>query len=421
MTDAGRIDPQPDRMRGATDPGASPTSPRLLVLASTYPRWPGDPEPAFVHELARRLAGDFAVTALVPHAPGAAREEWLDGVRVQRFRYAPLRWQTLVNDGGIVANLRRRPWKYLLVPGFLASLAWSAWRVARRERPQAVHAHWLIPQGVVAAWLAGRGRRAGLLVTSHGADLFALRARPLRWLKAWVARRADRVTVVSEAMVGELERLGIDRGHVDVRPMGVDLRARFVPDPSVPRSTHELLFVGRLVEKKGLTHLVAALPAVLAQRPDCRLTVAGFGPEEDALRAQCRALGIADRVDFLGPVAQDALPALYRRATVFVAPFVQAASGDAEGLGLVMIEAAGCGCPVVASDLPAVRDVLEDRVPPGDPAALAAHLLAVLAQSPETRAGRAAALRARLLERFDWQAVAAGYADLLRQLRSAGR
>jgi glycosyltransferase involved in cell wall biosynthesis len=416
MTEAGRTDPVPGSRRGATDPDV----PRLLVLASTYPRWPGDPEPAFVHELARRLARDFAVTALVPHAPGAAREEWMDGVRVRRFRYAPLHWQTLVNDGGIVANLRRRPWKYLLVPGFLAGLAWGAWRAAQRERPHAVHAHWLIPQGVIAALVAGRGRRLGLLVTSHGADLFALRARPLRWLKRWVARRADRLTVVSEAMVGELERLGVERGHVEVRPMGVDLRTRFVPDPSVPRSTDELLFVGRLVEKKGLTHLVAALPAVFAQRPRCRLTVAGFGPEEDALRAQCRELGVADRVDFLGPVTQDALPALYRRATVFVAPFVQAASGDAEGLGLVMIEAAGCGCPVVASDLPAVRDVLDDRVPPGDPAALAAHLLAVLADAPETRARRAEELRLRLLERFDWQAVAAGYAQVLRQLRGAG-
>ena len=420
MTDAGRTEPVPGRMRGATDQGASPDAPRLLVLASTYPRWPGDPEPAFVHELARRLARDFAVTALVPHAPGAAREEWMDGVRVRRFRYAPLPWQTLVNDGGIVANLRRRPWKYLLVPGFLAGLAWNAWRLARRERPHAVHAHWLIPQGVVAAFVAGRGRRAGLLVTSHGADRFALRARPLRWLKAWVARRADRVTVVSEAMVAELQRLGVDGGGVEVRPMGVDLRTRFVPDPSVPRATGELLFVGRLVEKKGLTHLVAALPAVLERRPDCRLTVAGFGPEEDALRAQARALGVADRIDFLGPVTQDALPALYRRATVFVAPFVQAASGDAEGLGLVMIEAAGCGCPVVASDLPAVRDVLDERVPPGDPSALAAHLLAVLAQDPETRARRAEAVRARLLERFDWQAVAAGYAQVLHQLRGAG-
>jgi glycosyltransferase involved in cell wall biosynthesis len=396
---------------------ASSSRPRLLVLASTYPRWRDDPEPAFVHELARRLAGRFAVTALVPHAPGAAAAEDFDGVQVRRFRYAPARWETLVNDGGIVANLKRRPWKWLLVPPFLAALAWSAWREVRRLRPQVLHAHWLIPQGVVAACLPG-ARRPRWLVTSHGADLYALRAWPLPALKRWVAGRADAITVVSHAMVDELARLGVDPGRVRVQPMGVDLRARFVPDPAVARDDDELLFVGRLVEKKGLRHLLAAMPAILAQRPSCRLTVAGFGPEEPALRAQCDALGIAGHVTFLGPVPQSALPALYRRAALFVAPFVEAAGGDQEGLGLVLVEAAGCGCPVIASDLPAVRDVIDDRVPPGDPAALAACILAAL-RDPQARAAQAAALRARLLDRLDWDAVAAGYAALLESLAEA--
>jgi glycosyltransferase involved in cell wall biosynthesis len=256
----------------------------------------------------------------------------------------------------------------------------------------------------------------GLLVTSHGADLYALRARPLQWLKRWVAKRAGALTVVSAAMAGVLAGLGADPRKIQVRPMGVDMRSRFVADPDQPRASEELLFVGRLVEKKGLTHLLAAMPAVLAQRPGCRLSIAGFGPEEAALRAQTRALGLEASVDFLGAVAQEALPALYRRASVFVAPFVEASSGDQEGLGLVMVEAAACGCPVVASDLPAVRDVLEERVPPGDPRALAATLLALLSETPESRAQRAERLRARLLDRFDWAEVARGYAQLLHSL-----
>jgi glycosyltransferase involved in cell wall biosynthesis len=392
--------------------------PRLLVLASTYPRWAGDPEPSFVHQLAQRLVDRFEVVAVVPHAPGAARAEMLDGVDVRRFRYAPVGWQRLVNDGGIVANLRRHRWRWLLVPGFLAALAWASWRALRRVEPDVVHAHWLIPQGAVAVALAAlRGARAPrCLVTSHGADLFALRAWPLPLVKRWVARRADAVTVVSEAMAAELARLGVAGPQVRVQPMGVDLQHRFVPDPAQPRQEDELLFVGRLVEKKGLTHLVAALPAIVAARPGCRLRVAGFGPEQDALRAQCHALGVADRVEFLGAVAQADLPALYRRATLFVAPFVEAASGDQEGLGLVMVEAAGCGCPVLASDLPAVRDVIDDRVPPGDAAALATRVIALLAEPPAARAARAAALRERLAARLDWQRVADGYAELLATL-----
>ena len=93
--------------------------PRLLVLASTYPRWQGDAEPGFVHQLARRLVGAFDVAVLCPHAAGAPTDEEMDGVRVKRYRYAPSRFETLVNDGGIVTNLRRNPVKWLLVPGFL--------------------------------------------------------------------------------------------------------------------------------------------------------------------------------------------------------------------------------------------------------------------------------------------------------------
>jgi glycosyltransferase involved in cell wall biosynthesis len=188
--------------------------------------------------------------------------------------------------------------------------------------------------------------------------------------------------------------------------MGVDMHGRFTADASIPRAEEELLFVGRLVEKKGLRHLLDALPLVRAQRPGCRLKIAGFGPEEAALRAQCHALGLDGSVDFLGAVAQEELPALYRRATVFVASFVEAASGDQEGLGLVMVEAAACGCPVVASDLPAVRDVLEERVTPADAGALAARLLELLSETPQERASRASRLRARLEASFDWQAVA---------------
>lgn len=397
-------------------PGAKP---RLLVLASTYPRWPGDHEPGFVHELATRLAGTFDVTVLGPHAPGAKVRECMDGVRVVRYRYAPAALESLVNDGGIVTNLRRSPWKWLLVPGFGLGLLWRAWRLLRRWRPDVVHAHWLLPQGLAMALLGLAGRRSPpFVVTSHGADLFALRARPLRAMKRLVAKRAAAATVVSTAMRDELARIGVDPARVHVRPMGVELAQRFTPDPASERSRDELLFVGRLVEKKGLCHLIDAMPAVLARHPRAQLTIAGFGPEEDACRQRVERLGLERSVRFLGAVAQDALPALYRRAAVFVAPFVQAASGDQEGLGLVLVEALGCGCPVVTTRIPAVREVFgewpETIAAPGSAESLAARIVQVLDDPAAARADaerRLPDLRAR----FDHAAVAAGYADLLRE------
>ena len=394
--------------------------PVLLVLASTYPRWPADPEPGFVHELSRRLTECYRVIVLCPHAPGAKPRETMDGVEVVRYRYAPERWETLVNDGGIVTNLKRARWKLLLVPGFVLGQAWVAWRLMRRERVDVIHAHWLIPQGLIAAllpWLPGR--RVSYVVTSHGADLYALKGRLLDGIKRFVARRAAAATVVSSAMRERLATLGVPAAHIHVLPMGVDLSERFTPDPSVPRSQHEILFVGRLVEKKGLRHLIAALPQVLEGVPDAFLTIVGFGPEEAALRKQVHTLGLQAKVHFLGAVAQTRLPALYRRAALFVAPFVQAESGDQEGLPVALMEAVACGCPVVAGDVAGIEDLLGRMKPYICVDARNAEMLASCICSrlidSSTAGLHAQAVLEEASRRVDWNRIATGYAGLIAQ------
>lgn len=398
----------------------------LLVLASTYPRWADDPEPGFVHELARRLTGRFRVIALVPHAPGAAVREVMDGVEIHRYRYAPRRWETLVNDGGIVANLKRDRWKCLLVPSFVLAQAWHAWRLLRRERIDVIHAHWLVPQGAIAALLQYLpGRRVPFIVTSHGADLYALQGRLLDAIKLFVLRKSFAATVVSTAMRENLGFLGADTRNITVQPMGVDLVGRFGPDASVTRSAREILFVGRLVEKKGLRHLLNAMPAILREFPDAFLTVAGFGPEEVALKGQVEASGLACNVRFVGALPQEALPALYRRAAVFVAPFVKARSGDEEGLGLVLVEALACECPILAGRVRALVEVLGDSVEevavnPLDADELSGRIMALLAD-PASAQARAAALSKAIGGRFDWNVVGAGYAALIASVPIEGR
>jgi len=381
-----------------------------------FPRWVNDSEPGFVFELCRRLTAEFEVRVIGPHAKGAAAAETIDGVEVERYRYASEWMETLAYEGGIMPKLRRQRWKWLLVPLLLVAQYHAVRRQTRHWRPDVVHAHWIIPQGMIAA-LACRGRPGPrLIVTAHGGDLFALKGRWFDRVKRWVVAKAEAVTVVGWAMHGMLKALCDDITKVHVEPMGVDLRERFTPPVPPARVDGEILFVGRLVENKGVNVLLAAMPSILTRRPDSRLIIAGFGPEEPALRAQVEALAIQDRVTFVGPVSHSALPELYRRVSVCVAPFVTTKSGVEEGFGLVVVEAIGCECPVVASDIPAVRDIYGDQrqglVESGNVAALAEAVIQVLSNSREA-SERVRALRLRICAHFDWSQVALRYARLL--------
>jgi glycosyltransferase involved in cell wall biosynthesis len=392
------------------------SKPTLLVLASTYPRWLDDSEPGFVHELCRRLTKHFHVVALVPDAPGACQTEQMDGVHVVRYRYAFRRWQILVNDGGIVANLRRDPWKYLLVPGFILGQLWTARRILCSYQVDVIHAHWLIPQGIVAR-LLGRRFHIPYLVTSHGGDLYGLKGKALTAVKRWVTKSACALTVVSRAMKAEAARMAIVSSSVSVVPMGVDLFGRFVPDEMTRREADHLLFVGRLVAKKGLNHLIDAMPTIIKMRPNAQLSIVGFGPEEQVLRKQAQRLSVEDRVHFIGACLQHNLPEWYRRASVFVAPFVRDASGDQEGLPVAAMEAVACGCPVILGDVAGIDDLLgfdvnDIRVNPTDKAALACLITSVL-ENPIEAEQRAARLRVRISGILDWSVIADSYAKIL--------
>lgn len=393
--------------------------PRLLVLASTYPRWQNDHEPGFVHELSRRLTEEFQVTVLCPHASGAMTEEVLDGVNIVRHRYAPVHLERLVNDGGIVTNLRRSPWMMLLVPFFLLSQLFSLLRLIYRGRPDVIHAHWIIPQGLIATLaLLTLRHPPRLIVTSHGADLFALRGKLMSGLKRFVLRRASHVSVVSQAMRDETKNLGLAANRVIVAPMGIELTHRFTPDSSVPREAHELLFVGRMVEKKGLRDLIQALPIILEKYPDTTTSIVGFGPEESACRALASNLGVSNKVRFLGALPQSQLPDLYRRATALVAPFLIAQSGDQEGLGLVMVEAIGCHCPVITTRIPAVQEVFDGNWPlfmalPQSPQSLAEQVVKLM-DEPASALQWVTALREEIYQRFDYASVANRYVEILK-------
>lgn len=387
---------------------------RLMVVASTFPGHEDDGTPAFVRDLSSRLSEAFETTVLVPRVPGSQRSEVIGNLRVERFPYFPRRWEDLAH-GAILENLRERPLRWLQVPPFLLSEALHLRRLLRRHRPDVLHVHWIVPQGLTALVVA---RSVPWVVTTHGGDVYALNDPISRRLKRAVLRRARAVTTVNVDMRERLIEAGSDPATTYVQVLGADMetiRSAASAETEVPG---RLLFVGRLVEKKGVAVLLDAL-RMLPTDLDWTLEIIGDGPLRSSLEAQAQGLPVT----FSGAASREQLARAYGRSTAVVVPSVPAASGDQDGLPTVVLEAMGAGRPIVASALPGIDEAIEDGVTgllaaPNDPASLARALTQVLTDAElRARLGQAARLRS---DDFTLEACAKRFVDILSTAATAG-
>jgi glycosyltransferase involved in cell wall biosynthesis len=389
---------------------------RVLIVASTFPATDLDPVPSFVRDLvvAMKLADPaLELSVLAPHDPrsstaGLTRHDLYDEYRFQYFW--PRRAQRLAGQGGIVPSLQRNRLLYLLVPFFLLAEWAAVLRLTRRLRPDVINAHWIIPQGVVVAATPG-WRRAPVVLSIHGGDVFTFNNPLTVRLKRFAMRRAAAVLVNSSATSEKAHELAADVPTQRI-PMGVTVE-HFLPGTPVAHPGLRVLFVGRLSEEKGVADLLTAVADVRARGVDVTLRVAGTGPDSSRLHALADRLGLADHVEFLGWVPRAEVGALYAWADVFAGPSITSRTGWIEALGVVFIEASAAGIPVVTTDAGGMRDVvLHDEtgivVPERSPAELA-RALERLAADPELRARFGAAGRAHVLAGFSWPSIAERY------------
>lgn len=391
----------------------------LLFLTQTYPRFEGDTAGPFIRDLARGLVrqGD-RVTVLTPHAEGVPARWEEQGVEAVSFRYAPEKRELLGYGRSLEADEKVKGGAGLVAPLYALGLARAVRKQLRSRRFDLVHAHWIVPNGIVAAMALASPLAIGL----HGSDVFLAEKPGVRSAAAWALRRSRLLTGCSPELVGRVRALGFPEERSRVIPYGVDVRA-FSPDPARGRAWREklgvpdgaplVLSVGRMATKKGFHILMQALPGLLDRHPDAHVVLAGGG---DLLPDFQREAGRwPGRLHLPGPVLRDTLPDLYRGADLFVLPAVHDSKGNVDGLPNVILEAMASGLPVVASGISGIPLAVEDGatgllVPEKDQAALGAALDRLLADRDLAR-GMGERGRRKAETGLTWDAVAARYRE----------
>ena len=369
---------------------------KILVLNWLDPENPqaGGAE-VHLHEIFRRLVEwGHSVTLLCSAWPGCARRAALDGIEVHRV-------------GSRYTLSLAAPWYFK--------------RRLRRERFDVVVEDLNKVPFFSPFW--GLGAPVTLIVHHlFGTAAFKEASFPVAGATWLLERPVPRVfrsvptAAVSESTADDLARRGMPRGGIEVIPNGVDLEVLSPPGPDERFPEPTLLYVGRLKRYKRVDLLLQAVASLVRKGVSCRLLVAGRGDDLSRLEALRASLGLEGHVEFLGFVSEAKKRDLFRSSWIHLLTSVK------EGWGIANLEAAACGTPTIASDVPGLRDSVVDGrtgflVPHADVKALAGRIEELLENEDQrVRLGKGARSFA---EGFGWDSSARAMEQFL-QARVVG-
>ena len=414
---------------------------KVLVIGSVYPRFHEDAEVPWLRTSVAHLGqAGVDIQVLVPAYKGLRSHE-IDGVKVNRFRYAPAGWEILTHEEGAPSKMANKPWLQLLAIPYIISGFFKCIGICRKFRPDVIHAHWPFPHAYIALG-AAKLFKIPLVLNFHGAELLLIRKK--KWVKPllkFAIGQAQAVFANSSFTAGKIKALR----NVDVEwsPYGTTLESNGkVGEPAEPTQVphpingkFKILFVGRHIERKGICYLIEA--AKYLPRDKFEIRIVGVGDLTEQLKelaAQVDALAPAGHdagntachcereargnhepasapaeIIFTGKLSPEALANEYKNANVFTLPAIVDSKGDTEGLGVVLIEAMELGLPVVASDVGGIPDVVVDGesgilVPEKDPQALA-DAFKRLEANPALVQQLLEGSRKRICDCFSWDGI----------------
>lgn len=332
---------------------------KVIFITSTFPRSENEVLAKWIGELAVKLnQRNTQVSVFVPSSHGLPSHIY-KGVKVFRFRYAPIAYESLTQEEGAVFKLKRNPLLLFLVPLFFFFGFLALTRHLRKNHYDVIHVHWPFPMGLFGI-LARCINKGKLILTFYGAEFTLARKIPLgRQILALIIRAADKTTAISR----HTARLVKNVYHVPVEVIpftsGFVSKKSLNKAPLQKKEVKTILYVGRMIERKGVRYLILTIPKIL-KKLKVKLEIVGEGLLLKELENLTASLKLENIVKFLGKVNDEELSNLYRKCNVFVLPAIEDRWGDTEGLGVVLLEAMSFKKPVIASRIGGITDIIKD-------------------------------------------------------------
>lgn len=395
---------------------------RVLQLTSSYPRNENDNSSIFLRNLFQYLSenGDD-IHVLAPHDSQVAKHNIDSKIKAHWFKYFPFSKQKLAYGSGILPNLKGNRWLMFQVPFYIISMTLTLIFICRKLKPNIIHAHWIIPQGFIAV-IVGKLLNIPVIATAHGGDAFALNSRWITKLKiltlnncaAWTANTKETANAF-----GNISKVP----QPLIIPMGVNVEyfKKGSPHKFINSENRDIiLFVGRLVEKKGVRYLINAFAHYSKKtQNECTLWIIGDGILRSELEQYALSLRISDRIIFFGAVKNKELRDYYSSATIFVAPSISDSEGDTEGQGVILLEAMACHTPIIASSIGGIPEIITNNetgilVRPEDPVELANAISSLLSNKRKAQylASRAFDI---VQNKYDWQVISDKFTSIYKK------
>ncbi len=391
---------------------------KVLYVVTAYPRFEGDVITPWLVETVRRLRQKGIEVVIFAPSYMGLEDQTIYGIQVKRFRYFFKFKEDLSHDQTVPDRMGKSSWYKFIALAYMLMGSLSIYRFCRKQKFDIIHVHWPFPH-FWFGYLGSRACGAKIVSSFHGAELrwVTKKLKLFQPFLRWAIRRSDVVTCNSSHTKKEIQN--IFSREVEIIPFGSSINSALAREKPGSNTAPFVLFVGRLVERKGIPYLLEAFK-ILSQKWAGQLLIIGDGPEKDNLLQKTENLNLTTRVRFPGFVGSAELQNYYQNCSAFVLPAITDSKGDTEGLGVVLIEALSYKKPVVASAVGGITDVIIDGqtgllVPEQESEKLAEALHRVLTDAPlAKRLGEMG--YQHCLQHFGWESITAKLVDTYRKL-----